>query len=91
MAINIFEKTEKKYLVNEKQYNQILDKIKDKMHMDEHGFYSLYNIYFDTKDFDLIRNLLEHPVYKEKVRLRSYTIPTLDSMVFLELKKKYKG
>lgn len=91
MSINIFERLEKKYVINEKQYNQILAKIQDKMHIDEHGFYSIYNIYFDTENFDLIRKSLEHPTYKEKVRLRSYTVPNLESKVFLELKKKYKG
>lgn len=34
---------------------------------------------------------LEKPVYKEKLRLRSYGIPKAKDPVFLELKKKYKG
>ena len=34
---------------------------------------------------------LTKPVYKEKLRLRSYGIPQSDSTVFFEIKKKYKG
>ena len=34
---------------------------------------------------------MEKPVYKEKLRLRSYSTPKSDSNVFLELKKKYNG
>ncbi len=34
---------------------------------------------------------MERPVYKEKLRLRSYGIPDENSNVFVELKKKYKG
>ncbi|MBR0385603.1 MAG: polyphosphate polymerase domain-containing protein [Erysipelotrichaceae bacterium] len=40
----------------------------------------------------MIRSSLDHPAYKEKVRLRSYTTVKNDSdPVFLELKKKYLG
>lgn len=30
------------------------------------------NIYFDTRDFELIRHSAEKPDYKEKVRLQAY-------------------
>lgn len=49
------------------------------------------NIYFDTEDFQLIRSSVEKPKYKEKIRLRSYSIPKSDDKVFLELKKKFDG
>lgn len=60
------------------------------MQEDEYGLHTICNIYYDTPDFDLIRRSIEQPVYKEKLRLRSYGIPTADSKVFLEIKKKYK-
>ena len=41
----------------------------------------------DTSDFYLIRKSLKRPIYKEKVRLRSYDIPSKNSNVFLEFKK----
>lgn len=49
------------------------------------------NIYFDTKNNDLIIHSLEKPLFKDKIRLRSYQIPELDEDVFLEIKNKYKG
>ena len=38
-----------------------------------------------------MRNSIEKPVYKEKLRVRSYGVPNDEDMVFVELKKKYKG
>ena len=32
---------------------------------------------------------MEHPLYKEKLRLRSYGVADADTTVFVELKKKY--
>ena len=48
-------------------------------------------MYFDTDDYELIRTSIEKPVYKEKIRLRSYGIPNMDDSVFLEIKKKFEG
>ena len=62
------------------------------MEMDEYGEHTICNIYFDTPDYDLIRKSIEHPIYKEKLRLRSYGVPKgPDSKVFVEIKKKYDG
>ena len=62
-----------------------------RMRPDEHGRSTLCNVYFDTPDHLLIRRSLEHPLYKEKLRVRSYGIPGEDDQVFVELKKKYRG
>ena len=56
---------------------------------DKFGKSTINNIYFDTPDFLLIRRSIEKPVYKEKLRLRSYGAATPDSVVFAEIKKKY--
>ena len=58
---------------------------------DEHGRYTICNLYYDTPDFQLIRASLDKPVYKEKLRMRSYGVPADGDSVFVELKKKYKG
>lgn len=58
---------------------------------DVYGAYTICNIYYDTGDWRLIRKSLEKPVYKEKLRVRSYGVPTGDDKVFVELKKKYDG
>ena len=46
-------------------------------------------IYYDTDDNRLIRSSIEKPVYKEKLRMRSYGTPCGEDRVFLEIKKKY--
>ena len=58
---------------------------------DKYGESTICNIYFDTPDFRLIRKSIEKPVYKEKLRLRSYGVAGPEDNTFLELKKKYKG
>lgn len=85
-----FKRVEKKFLLSQEQYDGIMAAIADRIRPDEYGESTICNIYYDTPDFELIRNSIEKPVYKEKLRLRSYGIPTMDSTVFLEIKKKYK-
>lgn len=58
---------------------------------ENYGKYTICNLYLDTDDYALVRNSIERPVFKEKLRLRSYGTPTADSNVFLEIKRKYKG
>ncbi len=85
-----FKRYEKKYLVNMEQYRQLLQRSQNRLMADEYGETTICNIYFDTPDRRLIRASLEKPVYKEKLRLRSYGTPSSQDMVFVELKKKYK-
>ena len=88
----IFERTEKKYLLSKEQYELLLEKSKEYIKSDKYGVTSICNLYFDTEDSELIRTSIEKPLYKEKLRLRSYGTPTSeDSKVFLEIKKKYDG
>ncbi|MGN0298048.1 MAG: polyphosphate polymerase domain-containing protein [Lachnospiraceae bacterium] len=87
----IFERTELKYLISPAQKDAFLNRISDYIEQDSHGESTVYSLYFDTPSYQLIRNSMEKPLYKEKLRLRSYGIPSNESKVFLELKKKYKG
>lgn len=86
-----FERYEKKYLLKGRQYKEFLHRTEERLVTDEYGKTTICNIYFDTPDSRLIRASLEKPIYKEKLRLRSYGTPEKESEVFLELKKKYKG
>lgn len=86
-----FKRIEKKYLLDESKYKQFISKIEPYMQLDEYGLHTICNIYYDTDKYDLIRTSIDKPVYKEKLRLRSYGVPDCDSKVFLEIKKKYKG
>lgn len=86
-----FKRYEMKYLISDQQYSKLRQLLKEEMQVDEYGLTTICNIYFDTPDYRLIRTSLEKPVYKEKLRLRSYGTPTEQDTVFIELKKKYKG
>ena len=89
MAQTVFNRYEKKYLMPEDVYLELRKRLEPWMQVDQYGLHTICNIYYDTPDYALIRRSIEKPVYKEKLRLRSYGIPTLDSTVFLEIKKKY--
>lgn len=87
----LFERYEKKFFLTPEQYEAILPEIEKNMARDEYWRSTVYSLYYDTGDYALIRNSIESPVYKEKVRIRSYEPPQPDSPVFLELKKKARG
>ena len=86
-----FKRYELKYLLNKKEKEEILLAMKPHMKLDEYGRTIIRNIYFDTENFRLIRRSLEKPVYKEKLRIRSYKPVQITDPVFVEIKKKYKS
>ncbi|MGN1179585.1 MAG: VTC domain-containing protein, partial [Suilimivivens sp.] len=86
----VFERYEIKYLMNYRQKDAVLQAMEPYMSLDEYGHSSIRNIYYDTPDFRLIRESMEKPVYKEKIRVRSYGPSGSGDPVFVELKKKYK-
>lgn len=90
-VVTAFKRYEKKYLLTEKQYNNLIKVLKTKMKADHHGQHTICNLYFDTDDYQMIRNSIEKPIYKEKIRIRSYGTPKKEDTVFIELKKKYAG
>lgn len=73
------------------QYEQLMEALEGRVEKDEYFESLIMNLYYDTPDYMLIRRSIEKPVYKEKFRLRSYGVPTDDSQVFMEIKKKFKG
>lgn len=91
MAQEIFERYEKKYMMTEGQFKQIMPVLQQYLEPDQFQSYQIRNLYYDTSDYQLIRSSLEKPLYKEKVRLRSYGDLSLDTPVYLELKKKFDG
>lgn len=90
MYDNIFKRVEKKFLLTEKEYNELFKKIKKKLKPDKYFESTICNVYYDNINNDLLINSIERPIYKHKVRLRSYNVPKLDDDVFLEIKSKYK-
>lgn len=91
IILETFKRLEKKYIISKQQYNQLLNIISDYIEKDKYFKSKINNIYFDTNDFELVRASIDKPIYKEKVRLRSYGIPNDNDNVFFEIKKKYKG
>lgn len=86
----IFERQEYKYIMTKAQKAKILELMgKHGMSIDSYGRTTIRNVYFDTENYRLIRRSLESPVYKEKLRVRSYELSRDESTVFVELKKKY--
>jgi len=87
----IFKRIEKKYLMNKDVKDEFLKRVQDRLEKDKYFSSTICNIYFDTCDNDLIINSIEKPIFKEKVRLRSYFSPKMEEDVYLEVKTKYKG
>ena len=95
-AIQTFARKEIKFLLTEQQYQDFLPLLEHYMNPDKFCVggkeYGIYNVYYDTSDDFLIRESLEKPDYKEKIRLRSYLSPAQpEDTVFLEIKKKICG
>ena len=86
-----FKRYEKKYFLTPSQKSRLLEEIRFRITPDEYADYTICNIYYDTDDYALIRRSIEKPIYKEKLRVRSYGVPQNDGRVFAEIKKKYNG
>ena len=83
-------RNEMKYMLDDFQYLAFREAIAPYTKADEYSQYSICNLYYDTDQFQLVRQSIEKPVYKEKLRVRSYGTPGANDEVFLELKKKFK-
>lgn len=88
---NVFKRYELKYLLTKEEKKALSKIMSHYLRPDEFGKSTIRNIYYDTADKLLIRRSLDKPIYKEKLRVRSYGRARPDSQVFIEIKKKYKG
>lgn len=87
----VFKRYEMKYLLTRAQKEKVLEAMAPYMQLDKYGRSTIRNIYYDTDNYRLIRKSLEKPVYKEKLRVRSYRSTGPEDEVFVELKKKYNS
>lgn len=85
----VFKRYEMKYLMTRRQRRAVLEAMLPYMKLDDFGHTTIRNIYFDTDSYILVRRSIEKPVYKEKLRIRSYKQAEAQDKVFIELKKKY--
>ena len=91
MFQTVFKRYEKKYIIDGGQYEELKNYLTYNAVPDEYGKSRVCSLYYDTPDYRLIRASIEKPVFKEKIRLRSYGVPRSADDVFLEIKRKYKG
>lgn len=89
--MNKFRRVEEKYILSESEYKKLLKKISKYLIDDIYPKYTICSVYFDSDNYDSIIKSIEKPIYKEKVRIRSYGVIDNDGYLYLELKKKYKG
>lgn len=87
----VFKRHELKYLMDAEQTKAVYEALGEHMVLDRYGHSTIRNIYLDTDSYLLARRSIEKPLYKEKLRFRSYGRPEPDGKVFVELKKKYKS
>ncbi|MFR6577415.1 MAG: carbohydrate-binding domain-containing protein [Blautia sp.] len=86
-----FQRYETKYMLSPIMARKLRKSLPGHLQMDEYGLDTICSLYYDTPDHQLIRRSLEKPVYKEKLRLRSYGPAKETSPIYVELKKKYEG
>lgn len=91
MYRKVFRRDEKKYLLTRAQYRQLMDCIRPYVEPDEYFQSTICSLYFDTSNHDLIIKSIDKPVFKQKLRIRSYEVPGVGDYVFLEIKIKYRG
>ena len=87
----VFERYEVKFLLTAQQKAALLETMTPVMALDQYGRDVIRNLYLDTDTYLLARRSLEKPLYKEKIRVRSYRLAGPESPVYVELKKKYEG
>lgn len=92
MAFGVtFKRYEKKFLLSPEQYSAIKAEIDKQFVPDEYGETKICNLYYDTPNFLTIRRSVEKPIFKEKIRLRTYGVPNDSTTSFIEVKRKFKS
>lgn len=95
MAKEVFNRHELKFLINSSTYKAIKEAFRPHIKLDPHGnrdgYYTISNIYYDTEDHLFHHEKMFGQPFRQKLRLRTYNAPTLESESFLEIKKKHHG
>ncbi|MBR0303625.1 MAG: polyphosphate polymerase domain-containing protein [Clostridia bacterium] len=89
--IVVMKRYELKYIIDKDRENYFRRALEGHMEVDRYGKTSIASLYYDTPDYRLVSRSIEKPLFKEKMRLRSYGLATSISPVFLELKRKAYG
>ena len=97
MVKTTFKRYEAKYKIKQIKQKAFLAAISEYIEPAKFRKYMVQNLYYDTEDWEVIRQSIEKPLYKEKMRLRYYGNKPYnkrtgeDTSLFLEMKKKYMG
>ena len=86
-----FQRHELKYILTHEQYLYVKSELLKYMKVDKYGISTIQSVYYDTPSHLLIRNSVDKPKFKEKIRLRSYGLAKPGSPCFLEIKRKAVG
>ena len=89
--IVVMKRYEWKYILSAEQTAFFCEQLKGHMVPDEYGLTTIASLYYDTPDCRLIRESIDKPEFKEKIRLRSYGPADDNTPVYLELKRKAYG
>lgn len=87
----VFKRYELKYALTYNQYLAVLPEIKKRLTSDKFGLNTIQSLYYDTENYRLIRESIERPAFKEKLRLRGYNLNENDDDIYVEMKRKYDG
>lgn len=91
-AQKVFRRVETKYVLSPVEFRVLLENIAPYIEKDRYYKSTNCSVYYDTDSRYLAIHSLEKPVYKEKIRVRSYNVPkSLNDPIFIEIKKKYAG
>jgi hypothetical protein len=85
------QRIEEKFLLDPAAYQRLMQALAPHLVPDAYPKSDIKNVYYDTPSFELIRHSIAKPVFKEKLRLRSYGEPCASNPAFIELKRKCKG
>lgn len=89
-----FNRYEKKYIIPVSIQKKLLKEIKPYMQQDSFqtsSYYTICNVYYDNIDDEIIKRSVSKPIFKEKLRLRSYLSDNDNGLMYLEIKKKVNG
>lgn len=88
----VFERKEIKYILTPEKKAELMFALSDNLKKDKYFKGTNCSIYFDNDQHYIAVHSLEKPLYKEKLRIRSYNVPkSLDDTIFIEIKKKFDG
>ena len=91
-AQEVFRRVETKYILTPTEFKNLLEAIAPFVEKDRYFKATNCSVYYDTDERYLAIHSMEKPLYKEKIRVRSYNVPrSLADPVFIEIKKKYNG